>query len=61
MPEISVTEWRMQSQLGMVCALLGCNANPNVRCDIEPSCGIHYCQEHYHVHFHVVDDTLGWF
>lgn len=43
---ISAMEWRDLSIQGKVCAILGCQDSPTIKCQIQPTCGVHYCQEH---------------
>lgn len=44
-----VTTWSNLSAQGMVCGILGCNANPKNKC---PICNCHYCLEHISWHMH---------
>jgi len=55
MPNFPITaeEYREFSKAGICCAIVFCENSPTHRCEISPSCGIHYCPEHYLFHFHV--------
>ena len=48
---VQVLEWKKRSECGEVCGMFGCGNIPTISC---PHCGNWYCEEHSHMHFHVV-------
>lgn len=46
-------EWGLMSQQGLVCGILGCNTEPQIRCKI---CQGGYCKDHKDWHHHGVDN-----
>ena len=47
---IEIEEWKIRSERGDVCGIVGCEDEPIVYC---PRCGNWYCGEHSHMHFHL--------
>lgn len=45
-------DWGKLSQQGLVCGILGCNSELDIRCNY---CGGHYCKEHKAWHHHGED------
>ena len=50
----AATKWSKLSEQGLVCGILGCSDEPNVKCKM---CKCSYCSEHLSWHFHSRTNT----